>query len=90
MTFVQDPNDMNVLFDPKNNIYESCVVALCQNIEEIVQRVTEFMPKEGILGTNPVKSALLTLISNGNKFSDNYFWDSEKVYKKNSLKTLNS
>ena len=79
MTFVMDPNDMNILFDPNNSIYSACVIALCQNIEEIVQRVTEFMPKEGILGINPAKSALLNLISNGNKFADNYFWDSEKV-----------
>jgi hypothetical protein len=37
-----------------------------------------FQPKEGISGTN-TKSALLSLISEGNKFPDNYFWDIEKV-----------
>lgn len=36
-------------------------------------------PKEGILGTNPSKSALLNLISNNNKFPDIYFWETEKV-----------
>lgn len=43
MTFIKNPNDMNILFDSKSIIHESCVLSLCQNIEEIVQRITEFM-----------------------------------------------
>lgn len=43
MTFIKNPNDMNILFDPSNAIYDSCIVTLCQNVEEIVQRITEFM-----------------------------------------------
>ncbi len=34
-------------------------------------------PKEGIIGTTS-KSALLSLISEGNKFPENYFWVTEK------------
>lgn len=36
-----------------------------------------FKPREGIVGTTS-KSALLSLISEGNRFPDNYFWDTEK------------
>ena len=43
MTFIKNPNDMNILFDSTNFIHESCVLTMCQNIEEIVQRITEFM-----------------------------------------------
>jgi hypothetical protein len=45
MTFIKNPNDMNILFDPFNAIYDSCISTLCQNIEDIVQRITEFMVK---------------------------------------------
>lgn len=43
MTFVKNENDMNSLFEPENPIYEQCINVLCQNVEEIVQRITEFM-----------------------------------------------
>ena len=45
MTYIKNENDMNSLFDPENPIYEQCIHVLCQNVEEIVQRITEFMVK---------------------------------------------
>lgn len=43
MEFIKNPNDMTVLFNPSNPIYESCVNATCQSLEEIVTHITEFM-----------------------------------------------
>ncbi|RNA10585.1 relA-associated inhibitor-like [Brachionus plicatilis] len=77
MNFIANENDMNALFDVDSLINSQCIQTLCQNVEEICQRISEFMPKEGIIGTT-AKSALLTLISEGNKFPENYFWDGEK------------
>ena len=43
MAFIKNPNDMNALFDVHNPIHDECVNALCHDLEEIVQRITEFM-----------------------------------------------
>lgn len=43
MNFIKNPNDMKVLFDPKSPIFESCIDTLCTNLDELVQRITEFM-----------------------------------------------
>jgi hypothetical protein len=45
MSFIKNPNDMNNLFDENSPIYNNCIETLCQNVEEIVQRITEFMVK---------------------------------------------
>jgi hypothetical protein len=45
MSFVKNPNDMNNLFDENSPIYNDCIETLSQNVEEIVQRITEFMVK---------------------------------------------
>lgn len=43
MEFIKNPNDMNALFNPNSPIYEDCVNALCQNLEEIITHIVEFM-----------------------------------------------
>lgn len=43
MEFIKNPNDMTVIFDQNSQIYESCVNVMCQNLEEIVTHITEFM-----------------------------------------------
>lgn len=45
MEFIKNPNDMTVLFDQDSPIYESCVNVMCQNLEEIITHITEFMVK---------------------------------------------
>ncbi|CAF0719766.1 unnamed protein product, partial [Brachionus calyciflorus] len=43
MSFVRNENDMNALFDPDNLIHKQCIETLCLSVEELVQRITEFM-----------------------------------------------
>jgi hypothetical protein len=43
MDFVKNPKDMNELFNKEGKSYDACIILLCKNVEEIVQRVTEFM-----------------------------------------------
>ncbi len=66
-----------MLFDDDHAIHNDLIDLTCKMLEDIVIKITEFMPKDGVLGTT-TKSALLTLISEGNRFPPNYFWDSER------------
>ena len=43
MTLVRNPNDMNTLFNPSSPIFDACLNVFCKNVEDIVQRITEFM-----------------------------------------------
>lgn len=43
MGFIKNPNDMNALFDRANPLHNQCIDTLCRDVEEIVQRITEFM-----------------------------------------------
>ena len=95
MQVIRCPYDLTALFDQNSTNYKMCIETVCRGLENLTQKITEFMvnfvwlilakfmsffckPKEGILGTNK-KSALLSIITEGNKFPDTYFWDTEKV-----------
>lgn len=43
MNFIANENDMNALFDVDSLINSQCIQTLCQNVEEICQRISEFM-----------------------------------------------
>ena len=43
ITFIKNPNDMNILFNPEHELNASCIDILCQNVIDIVERITEFM-----------------------------------------------
>ncbi len=43
--FVRNPNDMSVLFDRENEIYKDCAEVACRFLEEICEKLTEFMVK---------------------------------------------
>lgn len=77
ITYLKNPNDMSVLFKPDHELYNPCVDIMCNSVVDIIQKVTEFMPKEGIIGTNS-SSALIPLISNGNRFPEAEFMEIEK------------
>ena len=34
---------MNILFNPEHELNASCIDILCQNVIDIVERITEFM-----------------------------------------------
>lgn len=78
---IKSTNDLSTLLfidDKQSTHHELCINTLNQYIDNIITKITEFMPKEGILGTNH-NSALISLLMPGNQYPDNYFWQCEKV-----------
>jgi hypothetical protein len=69
---------MSILFNLDHELYSPCVDIITTSVIDIIQNICEFLPKEGILGTNH-NSALVSLISNGNRFPDFSFMDVERV-----------
>lgn len=75
---MKNPNDMSILFNMDHELYSPCVDIVTTSVIDIIQNICEFLPKEGILGTNQ-NSALVSLIANGNRFPDYSFMDTERV-----------
>ncbi|CAF0970934.1 unnamed protein product [Rotaria sp. Silwood1] len=58
-------------------------------LQIIIPKITEFMPKDGVLGTEK-NSAVSALIQDGNPFPENYFWRCEReLLEFDHLKVIN-
>lgn len=59
--------------------FAQAIDAIGDALRNVVSRIVDFMPKDGVLGTGK-SSAVSNLLQNGNPFPSNYFWDCEKEH----------
>ncbi|CAF0970695.1 unnamed protein product [Rotaria sordida] len=63
--------------DKSSKYYSEAINIIGQAVNNVISKIVDFMPKDGILGTAK-NSAVSALIQDGNPFPDNYFWQCEK------------
>ncbi|CAF1128025.1 unnamed protein product [Rotaria sordida] len=63
--------------DKSSKYYSEAINIIGQAVNNVISKIVDFMPKDGILGTAK-NSAVSALIQDGNPFPDNYFCQCEK------------
>ncbi|CAF1679146.1 unnamed protein product, partial [Adineta ricciae] len=58
--------------------YSEAIETIGNAMKDIVSKITQFMPKDGILGMTKT-SAISIFLQNGNPFPDKYFWEYDKI-----------
>ncbi|CAF3539007.1 unnamed protein product [Adineta steineri] len=69
--------DLRNALNASSKNYSNAIYVIGDAVKNIISRIVDFMPKDGVLGTSK-NSAIAALIQNGHPFPDNYFWQCEK------------
>ncbi|CAM4878265.1 unnamed protein product [Rotaria socialis] len=86
---INNPISLDNALNRSTKTYSDAIGIIGTTLKTVISKITEFMPKEGVLGTEK-DSAVSILIQDGNPFPEKYFWDCErKLLEFDNLKVIN-
>ncbi|UJR35904.1 hypothetical protein I4U23_028647 [Adineta vaga] len=74
---IVNPVELKNALNPSSKSYSQAIYVIADALKNIISRIVDFMPKDGVLGTSKT-SAIAALIQPGNPFPENYFWQCER------------
>ncbi|CAF3561273.1 unnamed protein product [Adineta steineri] len=79
MQAVTDPISLQHGLNRSSKYYPEAVHNIGNAIKNIISKIIQFMPQDGVLGTTK-KSAISSFLQDGNSYPERYFWQCEREY----------
>ncbi|UJR10133.1 hypothetical protein I4U23_014352 [Adineta vaga] len=76
---ITHPISLQHALNSSSKYYTDAIETIGNAMKDIISKIIQFMPKDGILGTTKT-SAISIYLQNGNPFPDNYFWQCEREH----------